>query len=329
VAAAGRGRSLTTDSTHSALHVVAGILRDGEGRILLAQRPAGTHLAGTWEFPGGKIETGESAEAALRRELHEELGVDIGGVEPLISVPWRYPQKSVVLHAFSVVDFRGEAHGRERQKLRWVLPGDALGISMPPPDWPILSALRLPPYYAITPEPGADTGAFLAELDRVLANGVSLIQLRAKHLADDRLHSLATAALRRTKRAGAALLLNGHIGLARQLDVDGVHLPAVELMRLNARPLERTQWVGASCHDAHELAHAAAIGVDFAVLGPVQSTSSHMGATPLGWRRFREFCAIAPLPVYALGGMGRDDLQTARAAGAQGIAGISAFWPRR
>ena len=317
------------DRWRMTLHVVAGILRDGEGRILLAQRPAGTHLAGTWEFPGGKIEAGESAEAALRRELHEELGVDIGGLEPLISIPWRYPQKSIVLHAFRVLDFRGEAHGRERQNLRWVAADEAVDISMPPPDWPILSALRLPPHYAITPEPGHDAGAFLGELDRLLADGVSLVQLRAKHLADDRLRSLAAAALQRTKKAGATLMLNSHVGLARELDVDGVHLPSAELMRLNARPLERTRWVGASCHDARELAHAAAIGVDFAVLGPVQPTASHTGASTLGWWRFGELCSAAPFPVYALGGMARGDLQEARAAGAQGIAGISAFWPRQ
>src|SRR5512147_43422 len=134
------------------IHVVAGILCD-EGRVLLAQRRAGTHLAGMWEFPGGKIDPGEEGETALRRELHEELGIEVGSVEPLISVPWRYPEKSIVLHAFRVLDFHGDPHAREHTALRWLAPGATLEVEMPPPDRPIVNALRLPHLYAITPEP--------------------------------------------------------------------------------------------------------------------------------------------------------------------------------
>jgi 8-oxo-dGTP diphosphatase len=312
-------------SAPSSLHVVAGILRDGDGRVLIAQRPPGAHLAGAWEFPGGKIEDGESAEGALRRELHEELGVDIGTVEPLISIPWRYPQKSIVLHAFRVRDFRGEPHGREQQALRWIVPEEAAEISMPPPDHPIVTALRLPEYYAIPAEPGDDAARFLDDIDRLLATGVRLLQLRPKRLPPDRIRPIAADAATRVRSAGGTLLLNGHFALARELGLDGVHLPAVDLMRLDARPLDARRWVAASCHDARELAHAAAIGVDFAVLGPVRPTASHAHAATLGWERFAGLCAAAPFPVYALGGLRRDDLKNARRAGAQGIAGISAF----
>ncbi len=181
------GAFLASTFPDNAVHVVAGILSDSQGRILLAERAAGTHLAGAWEFPGGKIEPGESAESALRRELHEELGVDIGAVEPLISIPWRYPQKSIVLHAFRVRDFRGEPHGREQQALRWIAPDEAVDLPMPPPDRPIVTALRLPGYYAITPEPDDDATRFLDDIDRLLAAGIRLIQLRAKRLTADRL----------------------------------------------------------------------------------------------------------------------------------------------
>jgi 8-oxo-dGTP diphosphatase len=315
------------------IQVVAGILSDASGRVLLAQRPPGAHLAGTWEFPGGKIEPGESAESALRRELHEELGIEIGAIElqPLISIPWRYPEKSIVLHALRVHDFRGEPHGREAQDLCWARLEDLAGIPMPPPDLPIVTALRLPPHYAITPEPGEDMETFLASFERMLSTGVRLVQLRAKQLSADRdrLRDLASAARQRAGAVGAALLLNGNANatLAQELELDGVHVPAVDLMQLSARPLDQKHWVAVSCHNERELTHAAAIGVDFAVLGAVLPTSSHPGAAVLGWERFSELCAGVPFPVYALGGLRRDDLARARAAGGQGIAGISAFWP--
>ena len=320
-------------STDTAIHVVAGILNDAHGRVLLAQRAQGSHLAGLWEFPGGKIEPGELAAAALRRELHEELGIEIGATEPVISIPWHYPEKSIVLHALRVHEFSGAPHGQQQQQLRWDFPNDMSGIPMPPPDRPIVTALRLPPYYAITPEPGSSDVEFLAGLQRVIeglrrdvASSTPLIQLRAKTLPPLRLRALAGQARDQTRKAGATLLLNGNLELARELDLDGVHLPAAELLSLNERPLEADRWVAASCHDARELAHAAAIGVDFAVVGPVLHTASHAGAEPSGWQRFADLCAAAPFPVYALGGMAKAHLEVAKAAGAQGIAGISAFW---
>lgn len=324
-----RLRSFGMTGTRTALHVVAGVLRDREGRVLLAQRPPGKHLAGAWEFPGGKIDPGESADAALRRELREELGIEVGAIEALISVPWRYPEKSIVLHAFRVLDFRGQPHAREHEALRWLEADAALDIGMPPPDRPIVNALRLPQSYAITPSPQGDQAAFLERFRRLIGTGVKLVQLRAKDLPDNRLRGVAAAARDLARRAGVTLLVNGHAALARELELDGVHLPASELMRLDARPLGRGRWVGASCHDTRELEHAATIDVDFAVLGPVQPTPSHADAAVLGWQRFGELVAAAPFPVFALGGLKSTDLAAARAAGAQGIAGISAFWPNR
>ena len=306
------------------IHVVAGILRDAHGRVLLAQRPAGKHLAGLWEFPGGKREPGEPPEHALRRELREELGIEIGALEKRIAVPWRYAQKSIFLDVYDVASYTGVAHGREGQALRWATPEEIRTLPMPPADRPVIAALRLPSHYVITPEPD-DEAQFLHTLEQVLRAGEKCIQLRSKRLAPARLRALAHAARELARSAGADLLLNGHIDLARDLGL-GVHLPAAQLTQLRERPLGEGAWVAASCHDERELARAAAIGVDFAVLGPVQRTASHSGREPLGWTRFAELCAQAPFPAYALGGLCRGDLPTARASGAQGVAGISAFW---
>jgi 8-oxo-dGTP diphosphatase len=310
------------------IHVVAGILRDERGRILLAQRPQGKHLAGLWEFPGGKCEPGESPEQALQRELHEEIGVEIGAIEKLIAVPWRYPQKTILLDAYDVLTHVGSIHGREGQALRWATLDELRDVAMPPADQPIVATLRLPPHYVITAEPEENDAEFLRKLRRVLDAGERCVQLRSKQIAPVRLRTLAQAARELAKSAGADLVINGNIELAREFAI-GVHLSAAELMRLRERPLDTQFWVAGSCHNEQELQRAAAIGVDFAVLGPVKQTASHPNVEPLGWTRFGELCAQATFPVYALGGLNADDFVAARAAGAQGVAGISGFWPSR
>lgn len=193
------------------IHVVAGILRDDAGRVLLAQRLSGTHMAGSWEFPGGKIEAGESAQAALRRELHEELGVEIGAIEPLICVPWSYAEKTIVLHAFRVQDYRGTPRGRQQQALQWIDPAAAGSVSMPAADVPIVMALRLPPFYAITPEPTDDEAGFVASVQALCASGMRLIQLRARTLDAQRLCRLAMAIRAVAREFGTKLLINGDV----------------------------------------------------------------------------------------------------------------------
>lgn len=309
-------------------HVVAGVIIDRDGRALLTQRPAGRHLAHLWEFPGGKRESGEASAEALRRELDEELGIVVGAMGPLISIPWHYPEKFVRLEVFRVHEYGGTAQAREGQRLCWVQPEQMLHLPMPPADRPVVAALRLPTRYVITPEPAQSDVSFLAALSQVLAEGARFILLRSKQRSDAELRPLAIAARRLTEAAGAQLLLNDRVSLVKELGLAGVHLSAQRLRSLAARPLELGRWVGASCHDAAELAHALRIGADFAVLGPVRPTRSHPASQPLGWRRFRALVAAAALPVYALGGVGPADLARARALGAIGIAGISAFWPR-
>jgi 8-oxo-dGTP diphosphatase len=311
-----------------AIHVVAGVLRDAQGRVLLAQRPPGKHLAGLWEFPGGKCEPGENPCDALRRELHEELGIAIGAAEKLIAVPWQYAEKCIYLDVYNVPEYQGAPQGRECQALRWVEAQALDHVPMPAADRPVVNALQLPRQYTISPEP-EETRDFLAAARRALGSGARLMQLRSKRLSDEALRPLAKALQQLAIEHGAALLINNRAALAEELALGGVHLSAAELMRATRRPLPDDFWVGASCHDNMELGHAAKIGVDFAVLGPVQYTQSHPSRIPLGWNRFAELCTQAPFPVFALGGLGVDDVPSAIAAGAQGVAGISAFWPQR
>jgi 8-oxo-dGTP diphosphatase len=138
------------------------------------------------------------------------------------------------------------------------------------------------------------------------------------------LERFAAAVIASARPHGAQVLINSDIELALRLGADGVHLAAAQLARLERKPALR--WCAASCHDAVELARAVQLGVDFAVLGPVQATPSHPGSVPLGWERFAVLARAAGLPVFALGGMEPGDLETAWRCGAHGIAMVRGSW---
>jgi len=126
----------------AAVRVVAAVLRDASGRVLIAQRPAGKHMAGYWEFPGGKIAPGESSEQALRRELAEELGVSLRRCHPLLQLRHDYADRVVELDVFVVDDYGGEPSGLEAQALKWVAAAELGGQALLPADRPIIEALN-------------------------------------------------------------------------------------------------------------------------------------------------------------------------------------------
>ena len=123
------------------MHVMAGVMLDADARVLLAERPPGKHLAGSWEFPGGKRESGESPLEALTRELREELGITLLHAEPLIQVPWCYGERDLLLDAWRVGQWQGVAQSMEGQALQWSDVGQVDPAILTPADRPILEAL--------------------------------------------------------------------------------------------------------------------------------------------------------------------------------------------
>jgi 8-oxo-dGTP diphosphatase len=309
------------------IEVVAGLITDANGRVLLARRTEGRELAGLWEFPGGKREPGESVEGALARELREELGIEAETGRRLIRVPHRQAHRRLTLEVLHVPRWRGTPHGREGQALAWVPRHRLVDYPMPPPDLPVVAALLQPQRYLVTPTPTRDGTAWLAALRRAVAEQrLRRVQLRAGEGSDPaRWPALAAAAVEACRAADVEVLVNGDAALAERLGV-GLHLTAAQLRACHARPLPG-RVVAASCHDADELLRAEQLGCDFVVLGPVHATASHPEAKPLGWERFAALREQVVLPVYAIGGLGLTDLASARAHGAQGIAAIRAFWP--
>ncbi|QWT20670.1 Nudix family hydrolase [Bacillus sp. NP157] len=302
------------------MHVVAGVLVDGAGRILIAQRPPGKHLAGMWEFPGGKLEPGEQAMAALERELDEELGIAVDPLsfESLVRIPWNYGERSMLLEAVTVRAWSGEPRALDASAIEWRLPRDIDPAILAPADRPILAAAWLPEHVAITP---ADASVAVAStwLRAALARGERLLQWRMPAMTVAASREAVAALLPEVHRFGAHLLLCDDVEGARALGV-GVQLSALRLEGLSERPLPLGTLVGASCHDAEGLALAGRLGCDFATLSPVEPDAGSPDTPPLGWPRFAKWVENASLPVYALGGVGPDDVAMARMHAAQGIA---------
>ncbi|CAD5375686.1 Mutator mutT protein (7,8-dihydro-8-oxoguanine-triphosphatase) / Thiamin-phosphate pyrophosphorylase-like protein [Pseudomonas sp. OF001] len=309
------------------LHVAAAVIRGTDGRVLIARRPEHKHQGGLWEFPGGKVEAGEAVEVALARELHEELGIDVIASRPLIQVRHDYPDLAVLLDVHEVGAFTGEPHGREGQPLAWVAPRELPDYEFPEANRPIVAAARLPAHYLITPD-DLEPAELLRGVRRALADGIRLLQLRAPNMYSPEYRDLATD-IQGLCAGKAQLMLKGPLEWLGDFPAAGWHLTAAQLRKYaaNGRPFPRERWLAASCHDAEELALAAQMGVDFVTLSPVQATQTHPEAAPLGWDSAAELIRGFNQPVYLLGGVGPGEQARAWQAGAQGVAGIRAFWP--
>lgn len=303
--------------------VAVGVIYDDQGRVLLAQRPADKPYAGYWEFPGGKIETGETPEQALRRELDEELGIEIDETFPWLVREFTYPTRTVELNFFRVHSWRGQLHGKEEQALAWQAPDSPDVAPMLPPNAPILHALSLPSLMAISAA-GDDVMGFWSKLRAALERGTRLVQLREKHLSGDAWRAFVAEATSICRSHQAKIIVNSDIDLALELGLDGVQLSATQLASIDQRP--PLPWVGASCHDEPEFRRALALGCDYALLSPVLPTATHPDAPALGWQRFAEIARTSPIPVFALGGMTPEIMQTAWRHGAHGIALLRGAW---
>lgn len=305
-------------------NVAAAVIERTDGSFLLGQRAADTFYAGYWEFPGGKIEPGETPHRALVRELQEELGIEVLRADPWLRQEHVYEHAHVRLHFFRVRAWRGELRDHVHSALAWQTPGAPTVSPMLPANAPVLAALALPDFYAITHAGEIGIDAQLAALDRALENGLKLVQLREPTLDENQRIVFVRAAVKHCHAAGARVLVNSDAALALAAGADGVHLTATQLAACVARP--GFPLVAASCHSTAELAHAAQLGCDFAVFGPVRETATHAERAGLGWSGFAAQIGVPPAPTFALGGLSPDDLDAARAAGAHGIAAIRGAW---
>jgi 8-oxo-dGTP diphosphatase len=293
---------------------VAAAVIERPGEFLLAQRPAGKPYPGFWEFPGGKIEPGEDARAALVRELREELGIEVTEAAPWITRVYEYTHAKVRLHFFRVGAWERDPQPLEDQAIAWQRVGAPDVSPMLPANAPVLNALALPAVMVVSnAAPGVDAwlGALAATRDARL-----LLQLREKSLPPQGMDDLLARARERLRGRDARIVVNSDCGSFAR--ADGVHLTSRALMEATSRPAAAL--AGASCHDVVEIEQAERLGLDYIVLGPVKETASHPGARPMGWPAFARLAAGRPMPVYAIGGLSRADLAEGRRHGAHGVA---------
>jgi 8-oxo-dGTP diphosphatase len=294
---------------------------DGE-EFLLAQRPEGKVYAGYWEFPGGKVEPGESVREALVRELQEELGITVTAATPWLTREFTYPHATVRLNFWRVTRWAGEigiTAPLEHSAVSWLSTQAAPKVApILPANAPILKALALPRVMAITQSAGRGEDFELKRIANGLEQGIRLFQIREKELPPPERAWFAQTIKEMLRHSGAIIVVNDDAALAHAIHANGLHLPSKTLRDCIVRP--DFEWVGASCHDAQELAQAAQLGLDYALLGPVLSTPTHPEHAGIGWAGFRELAAGSPIPVFALGGMQQEMLTTAMENGAHGIA---------
>ncbi len=311
-------------SNKKIVEVAVAVLQKPDGSFLLAQRPPGKDYAGYWEFPGGKVESGESPRDALVRELHEELGIEVTTAYPWLLRIYTYPHATVRLNFFRVTAWKGEPHPHEGQQFAWQAGGNISVSPILPANTNVLRALQLPHLYAISNATELGTEVFLQRMQLALNNGLRLIQIREKGWARADLRELALRAIEMAHAAGARVLLNEDIALAKEVGADGVQLTGAQLAACKVRP--DIELCGASCHNLEELQHAAALELDFALLSPVLPTKSHPGAAHLGWDAFANMVMTSAIPVYALGGLQQEDMEEAWQHGAHGIALLRQAW---
>jgi 8-oxo-dGTP diphosphatase len=306
------------------VEVAAAVLQKPDGTFLLAQRPPDKIWAGYWEFPGGKIEPGETPHHALVRELREELGVTVTTAYPWLTRVYVYPHATVRLNFFRVTAWSGELHPHEGQQFAWQHVNNITVAPVLPANAPILRALSLPTLYAISNVQELGEAEFMHRLEAALHNGLRLVQLREKKYSREALRALALQMLPLIWSHDARLIINADIELCKEIGADGVQFTGAQLIELRERPT--VDWCAASCHNAVELRRAEELGCDFALLSPVLATQSHPGEPHLGWEKFAAIAAGSSIPVYALGGLTHADMETAWQQGAHGISLLRQAW---
>lgn len=308
------------------VHVAVAVIVNDKNQVLIAKRADDAHQGGLWEFPGGKVEAGETVEQALIREIKEELNIVVIDSVALTKIKHNYKDKTVVLDVRFIKEYKNEPVGAEDQAIKWE---DIVGLkseSFPAANKNIIAALQLPDIYMITGKFDSKDD-FKEKLNNALSHGRRIVQLRCKDISDSKQYlELSAIAKSICEKFNTKLLLNTTVDNFNESRADGLNLNSHAVFEYKTRPISADKLLSVSCHNEEELKQAELLGADIILLSPVKETSSHPGVPGIGWKKFNQLVETVTAPVYALGGMNISDLEDAKESGAQGIAAISSAW---
>ncbi|MBL4582431.1 MAG: Nudix family hydrolase [Gammaproteobacteria bacterium] len=314
---------------NSIVHVAVGVLLNDNQEVLIALRPAQSHQGGLWEFPGGKVEEGESVEHALNREFEEELGINVQACTPLIQINHEYSDKSVHLDVWRIEKFSGIPQGREGQAVEWRVLSKLREADFPKANERIIRALNLPELISITPD-AQNFGELRDIIQHQLGLNSRLIYFRQKSADEATYLKWFKWAEELCQVSGAKLLYSPFsktMNKERLPSLRALHLTSQQASIIDSRPVSSEKLFGVSCHDITGLQHAEALDADFAFLSSVSETGKYAESQRFGWDGFKQLASRVNLPVFALGDMEPQDLSTCKSHRGFGIAGISAFSP--
>lgn len=221
------------------VHVAVGVIVGKDGKIFIAKRPDKVHQGGLWEFPGGKVDEGETIQQAVVRELREELAIDVISSKPLIKIRHDYGDKIVLLDVWKITKFAGEPIGNEGQPVLWVSPKNLHQFEFPAANKPIITAIILPQRWLITGNANS-IEEYLQRTESALKAGVRLIQLRIKNPLDSNFAALVNSSAELCKCYSAQLQLNTSLehflSLEKSPSHVGLHLNSKNLITLKETP---------------------------------------------------------------------------------------------
>jgi 8-oxo-dGTP diphosphatase len=315
------------------IHVVAAVIENDKHEVLIAKRAEYQHQGGLWEFPGGKVEVGETAFDALQRELKEELDISIHVLNPFIKIWHKYPDSSIFLDIYTIYDFDGLPKGNEGQQVKWVSKKDLLNYNFPKANEKIVKAITCPEIISITAPNFTLADCTKQRVEKLLSLNVDAVLLRTASLNDkeymacvELFDKLTNEVSHEQKLSASIKLFINRPALVQDChQASGLHLSVKELIKLPKTFKKQAMQMSASCHNEQELKAAQQAGCDFLFVSPVKTTNSHRESTLLTWQGFENLVACSNLPCIALGGMDLENLVTVKERGGFGVAGISNF----
>lgn len=309
------------------IYVVVAIIKNSKQEILVSRRKFDAHLGGLLEFPGGKVKKNETPADALRRELVEELNIQLIGSTPLIQIPYNYSDRDILLDAYLVSEYSGEVTANEGQEIYWRSIESLSDDDFPAANFGLIRALKLPKTFPVTPSYSQDTEKFLEKFECVVSkDSINIIQLRSHELALKEYVKLAKQCAALCSNYGVQLIVNNEVNSLNEAQAAGIHLTSDNLLNTKKRPVDETKLVGASCHNQIEVEHANMLGLDYIFIGPVIEKNFSENSKTLEWDGFAVLAKNSLIPAYAIGGLSQTDIGACVRRGGHGIAAIRSFW---